>query len=339
MAIEVVIAGMGSRGRDWVREVRNSAAFSLAAAVEIDQSVLEDASQRLRIPRQQCFTRLETALAEIPCQAVIVATPSDSHVQPVETALNRGRAVMVEKPFTICLSEAVKLVLLAEQNKLPLLVAQNYRYLRSFRTARRLIAEGTLGKVNLVTCQYYRPVHEMPPWLARLHHSVLWGMGVHHLDALRHVLGKEVVGLSAESFARANGKLPPGASMQAMLAFQGDTRVLYSASYESSGHEFFEKGQEFYTRFVGDRGTLHVFQRWLIWCETGKLPRLVRRGPRKVSEEQILLRQLERAVLHGEPAEVNGRDNLKTMALLDACVRSAANHTWINPQDLLNEPN
>jgi predicted dehydrogenase len=246
---------------------------------------------------------------------------------------------MVEKPFTICLSEAVKLVLLAEQNKLPLLVAQNYRYMRSFRTVRRLIADGTLGNVNLVTCQYYRPAHEMAPWLAQLHHSILWGMGVHHLDALRHALGKEVIAVAAESFARPNSKLPPGASMQAMLSFEGDTRVLYAASYESSGHEFFEKGQEFYTRIVGERGTLHVFQRWLIWCEIGKLPRLVRRGPRKVSEEQILLQQLGRALLHGEPAEVSGRDNLKTMALLEACVRSSANHTWINPQDLLNEPN
>jgi predicted dehydrogenase len=339
VAIEIVIAGMGSRGRDWVREVRNSPAFKLAAAVEVDQNVLEDVSGKLSIPRQQCFTSLETALTEIPCQAVIVATPADSHVAPVDTALHHGRAVMVEKPFTICLSDAIRLVQRAEQNKLPLLVAQNYRYLRSFRTARRLIADGTLGKVNLVTCQYYRPAHEMPAWLARLHHSVLWGMGVHHLDALRHVLGKEVVGVSAESFARPNGELPPGASMQAMLSFEGDIRALYSASYESSGHEFFEKGQEFYARFVGDRGTLHVFQRWLIWCETGKLPKLVRRGPRKVSEEQILLQQLERAVLHGEPAEINGRDNLKTMALLEACVRSAANHNWINPQDLLNEPN
>lgn len=337
MAIETIIAGMGSRGRDWVYEVRNSSAFKLAAVVEVDQTVLDDGSRKLSIPPQQCFTSLETAIDETRCQVVIVATPANHHVQPVETALEHGLAVMVEKPFTICLSEAVKLVQLAEQNKLPLLVAQNYRYLRSFRTARRLIADGTLGKVNLVTCQYYRPAHEMAPWLAALHHSVLWGMGVHHLDALRHALGKEVIAVTAESFARPNGKLPPGASMQAMLSFEGDTRVLYSASYESSGHEFFEKGQEFYTRFVGDRGTLHVFQRWLIWCEIGKLPRLVRRGPRKISEEQVLLQQLERAMLHGEPAEVSGRDNLQTMAILEACKQSSSEQKWINPQELLNE--
>src|SRR6185295_18277160 len=151
---------------------------------------------------------------------------------------------------------------------------------RSFRAVRRLISAGALGTVNLVTCQYYRPAHDLAESLARLPHSVLWGVGVHHLDALRHALGKEVIDVTAESFTRPGGKLLPGASLQAMLTFEGDTRALYSASYESSGHEFFEKGQEFYARFVGDRATLHVFQRWLIMCEAGKLPRIVRRGRR-----------------------------------------------------------
>lgn len=339
MAIEVAIAGMGARGRDWVREVRNSPAFKMVAAVEVDQDVLERVSRELDIPHEQCFRDLESAITKTGCQAAIVATPANDHVQPVETALALQLGVMVEKPFTMRLSEAVKLVLLAEENKLPLLVAQNYRYLRSFKTARRLIADGALGTIRMVTCQYYRPAHEMAPWLAQLQHSVLWGMGVHHLDALRHVLGKEVTNLTAESFTRRAGNLPAGASLQAMMTFADEIRVVYTASYESSGHEYFEKGQEFYARFVGDRGTLHVFQRWLIMCEAGRLPRIVRRGRREISEEQVLLRQFERSLLHQEPAEVSGRDNLKTMAVLEACVRSAANRVWINPQELLDESN
>jgi hypothetical protein len=50
----------------------------------------------------------------------------------------------------------------------------------------------------------------------------------------------------------------------------------------------------------------------------------VRRGPREKNEERILLDQLERAMLSGEEAEVSGRDNLQTVAVLEACVRSAA---------------
>jgi len=337
MAIQVVIAGMGRRGRDWLKEVRLSMTFELAAVVDVDQRALDGVANDLNIPGDRCFTDLANALDQTQCQAVIVVTPPDSHVQACETALSRRLAVMVEKPFTLLLSEAVRVVSLADRQEAPLLVAQNYRYMRSFRTARRVISEGTLGRIGIVVCQYYRPPHDMATYLTQLPNNVLWGIGVHHLDALRHVLGQEVTSVAAESFTFPWGKLESGASLRVMFSFENETRGFYSASYESSGHEYFERGQEFYARFVGERGTLHVYQRWLILCESGKLPRIIRRGKREETEEQVLLRQFERAIVHGEPAEVSGRDNLKTMAILEACVRSARERTWINPQDLLNE--
>lgn len=125
--------------------------------------------------------------------------------------------------------------------------------------------------------------------------------------------------------------------MQTMLAFDGGTRALYSATYESSGHEYFEEGQEFYARFTGRLATLHVFHRWLFLCARGKWPRPVRRGRRHLTEEQIILRQLERALLHQEEPDSSGLDNLQTMAVLEACVRSASEQRWINPQELLDE--
>jgi predicted dehydrogenase len=189
----------------------------------------------------------------------------------------------------------------------------------------------------MVVGQYYRVPHALASSLARLTNSVLWGIAIHHLDALRYILSKDATGVLAESFTLPGGQLPRGGSMQMMLTFEGDVRALYSATYESSGHEFFERGQEFYIRFVGERATLHVFQRWLILCEKGKLPRLVRRGKRKVTEERLLLDQLERAVVTGEDPDSSGRDNLQTMAIVEACLRSAGERTWINPQELLDE--
>lgn len=337
MAIRVVVVGMGSRGQDWFREIQTNPGYELVGCVETDQTVLNEAAGKLSLPREQRFTALAAALDQNSCDAVIVATPAESHVQPCKLALARGLAVLVEKPFTLSLREAVELVSLAKQKGAPVIVAQNYRYMRSFRTARRLIDDGALGPVGMVVCQYYRVPHAMAASLARVKNSVLWGMGVHHLDALRYILGKRVTGVLAESFRLPWGQLPRGGSMQMMLTLEDDTRALYSATYESSGHEFFERGQEFYLRFVGERATLHVFQRWLLLCETGKLPRPVRRGPRKLTEERILLDQLERALVTGEEPDSSGRDNLQTMAVVEACVKSASERTWVNPQELLDE--
>jgi predicted dehydrogenase len=268
---------------------------------------------------------------------LIVATSADSHTTVCETALERGLGLLVEKPFTLRLDEAIKLVKLAERQRAPLVVAQNYRYMRAHRAVRRLIREGALGRVQLIVSQYYRVPHQMAASLARLHGSILWGMGVHHLDALRYVLGQEITIVAAQSFTPPWSNLPEGASMQALLAFSSGARGLYSATYEASGHEFFERGQEFYQRYVGERATLHVYHRWLVLCERGKWPRLVRRGPRDATEESLLLRQLERALVEGEEPESSGRDNLQTVAVMEACVRSAREQRWINPQELLNE--
>ncbi|MGH9903199.1 MAG: Gfo/Idh/MocA family protein, partial [Pyrinomonadaceae bacterium] len=213
----------------------------------------------------------------------------------------------------------------------------NYRYMRAFRTARRLVGEGALGRVGQAVCQYYRVPHGMAASLARLDHSVLWGVGVHHLDALRHVVGRRVTAVLAESYTLPWGSLPAGASLRVMLTFEDGARAVYTATYESSGHEFFERGQEFYARFVGARATLHVFHRWLVLCERGRLPRVVRRGAREVTEERVLLRQLAEALRDGAEPDSSGLDNLQTMAVVEACVRSADERRWINPQELLRE--
>lgn len=335
MAIRVMIAGMGERGRDWAREVRRSSAFELAACADTDAQVLSGASSGLSLPPQKCFQELERALDETSCDAVIVATGADSHAKVCQTALERGLGLLVEKPFTLRLIEAIRLVRLAERQGVPLVVAQNYRYMRAHRTVRRLIREGALGRVQMIVAQYYRVPHPMAASLARLPCSVLWGMGVHHLDALRYVLGQEVTNVAAQNFTPPWSALPEGASVQALLTFQEGARAVYSATYEASGHEFFERGQEFYQRFVGERATLHVFHRWLVLCERGRWPRLVRRGARRETEESVLLGQLERALARGEEVESSGRDNLQTVAVMEACVRSAQEQRWINPQELL----
>ena len=337
MALKVVIAGLGSRGRDWVREVRAASEYELVGCVDSDEQTLRNSSTSVGIDPTPTFVRLEDALDQVACDVVIVATAADEHVKVCKAALDRQIAVLVEKPFTLHLQEAADLVSLAELKKTPLLVAQNYRYLRSFRTVKQLLSDRRLGNVGTVVCQYYRPPHHMAASLSKLEHSVLWGVAVHHLDALRYVLGQEVTGVTSESYTLPWGDLPKGASLRLLLTFDEKTRGFYSATYESTGHEFFERGQEFYARFGGERATLHVFQRWLILCEQGKLPRLVRRGRREMTEEQVLLKQLARAISHGEPAEVSGRDNLQTMAILEACVRSSAEQRTINPQQLLKE--
>ena len=338
MAIRLVVLGLGRRGHEWVRVLRATPGFELVGTVEPDPGRRRAAAAALGLPDGLCHDRLDAAIEAGAPQAAIVATSIDSHVEPCRDALARGLGVLVEKPFALCLRDARGLVAEAEARRLPLMVGQNYRHMRMPRTLRRLFASGQLGRVGMVVVQAYRSQKETAPALATLPNSILWEIAVHHLDTLRHALGRPAVRVLAQRFTLPWSDAPPGASIQLLLEFEDGVRASFTASYDVRGQEFFERGQEFYLRAVSDRGTLHVFHRWLVWCERGRLPRFLRRGPRPEVEEMTLLRQLGHALTDGTEPESSGRDNLQTMALLEAAVRSAAEERWINPQDLFDEP-
>ena len=180
------------------------------------------------------------------------------------TALERGLGILVEKPFTQDLAEAIELVDRAEAAGVPLLVAQSYRRLRVHRAAREVVRSGRLGEVRQVICQHYRIE---PEPAIQGEHSTLWDLGAHHLDAIRDLVDDEPVAILASSFDE-------GLSAQVLLEFQNGARATYHATRRSSGHRFFERGKEHYLRAVGDRGTLHVLHRWLLLFESGRAPRL-----------------------------------------------------------------
>lgn len=334
MGLRVIVAGLGERGRLWARTVRDHPAFELIGGADPVPSAAELAVRETGLSPDRCFGSLDEALDRQKPDAVVIATPEDRHIEPVTEALSRRIPVLVEKPLTLRLADSLELVHTAEHLGVPLLVAQNYRYMRAHRTVRRLIREDALGRVGMIVAQYYRPDHRMAPSLVNLRNRILYGPTVHHLDAIRWCLGRDATRVSARLSRLPWGEEPPGATVQTMIEFE-DIRLSYVATYESSGHEFFEGGQEFYERVVGERATLHVFQRWLFLCERGKLPRPIRRGSRPVTEQHILLDQLERAIRAGEEPECSGRNNLGTMAMIEAILRSSDEHCAIDPRSLL----
>jgi predicted dehydrogenase len=329
--LRVTIVGTGQRGLEWGREIARSSSWTLVAVADIQSERAHRAAVALGLSESDAFAGVADAVDARPTDAVIVATPPGEHASSCEEALGRGLGVLVEKPFTLDLTTATRLVQRAQRDQLPLLVGQTYRYLRSQRAVRRLVEQGALGDVRLVDCRCYRTTRGRQEWVRQLRHGVLWELGVHHLDALRCTLEREPSAVLADV---RDSDDEHGGTAQVLLRFEDGVQGHYSVTYDSVGHERFENGQEFYERIVGERATLHVFHRWLVLFEPGRLPRPIRRGPRAVSEDAMLLSQLERALRLGEEPDASGRDNLGTMALLEAASRSADGGRWVNPQDL-----
>ncbi len=97
---------------------------------------------------------------------VVVATPNASHHPIAKQCLLAGRHVVVDKPFTPTLAEALDLVQIAKQQRRIVTVYQDRRYTGDFATVQQVVSEGTLGRVVLFESHFdrFRPERKPNAW-------------------------------------------------------------------------------------------------------------------------------------------------------------------------------
>ncbi len=90
---------------------------------------------------------------------VVIPTPNDTHFPLAKAALEAGKHVVVDKPFTVTLSQARELEALAKSGGRLLSVFHNRRWDSDFLTVKALISEGLLGEVGYFESHFdrYRP--------------------------------------------------------------------------------------------------------------------------------------------------------------------------------------
>jgi len=90
---------------------------------------------------------------------IVIPTPNDTHFPLARAAMEAGKHVVVDKPFTVTLSQARELEAMAKSRGLVLSVFHNRRWDSDFLTLKVLIAEGKLGEVSYFESHFdrYRP--------------------------------------------------------------------------------------------------------------------------------------------------------------------------------------
>jgi predicted dehydrogenase len=95
------------------------------------------------------------AISRPEVNAVIVATSEGEHVQPVMQALERGKAVLVEKPIALTLAEADRIAAEAEKRKANLRVGYSRRYKDRYLIAKEQVVQGRVGKIVGAAARVY----------------------------------------------------------------------------------------------------------------------------------------------------------------------------------------
>jgi len=125
--------------------------FFMSAVVERSKEKSEE-----KYPDTVICRSVKEMLDDADIELVVVNTPVQTHFEYVKMALNAGKNVIVEKPFTVNVSEAEELVKLAYDKNLFLSVYQNRRFDRDYLQVQKILSEGKLGTIKEVEIRFDR---------------------------------------------------------------------------------------------------------------------------------------------------------------------------------------
>jgi predicted dehydrogenase len=167
--------------------------FNVAAIASRTESSARAAAVKWAIPAVFADWR---ALVESPAvQIVDVSYPFDEdRREVVEFAASHGKHILMEKPLAHSFENAARLVQIARENNIVLAVNQNARWAPAYRAATHAIAQGLIGKPFFITHHMQNNQDSQPwfqsKWYSKQPRFQLLEYAVHHLDLVRHWVGK-----------------------------------------------------------------------------------------------------------------------------------------------------
>jgi len=132
-------------------------------------------------------------------KGVIIATPPHTHYEVAKTCLQAGLHVMIEKPMTTNVIDAVDLIELAKDKNLVLMVGHLLIYHPAIIALKLIIDNGFLGNINYISA------HRLNLGQVRKDENVLWSFAPHDISIMIHLTGRmpRVTGVSAGTYITA----------------------------------------------------------------------------------------------------------------------------------------
>jgi predicted dehydrogenase len=131
--------------------------------------------------------------------AIAVVTPVWAHYELAKTALENGKHVFIEKPFTSNSAQAEELIELAARKKLTIMVDHTFLFTGAVRKIRELTESGALGDL------YYYDSLRVNLGLFQHDVSVIWDLAPHDLSIMDHVIKCEPEAIVATGEKHLNG--------------------------------------------------------------------------------------------------------------------------------------
>ena len=336
--LKVGIIGCGK-----ITEVRHAPEYAENPNVEI-VGFYDYFPEKARAMAEQyggrAFESMEALLAS-DVDAVSVCVANDSHASASIAALKAGKHVLCEKPMAVTRADCAEMVRGAAETGRTLMIGQNQRFARAPVEARRLIAEGRLGRVLAFHTTFGHPGPEgwtgqKNSWFfdkKRAAFGALADLGVHKTDLMHYLLGERIVKVSA-NFTTLDKKYPDGTP----IAVDDNAFCIYTT--ESGAVGTMHVSWTFYgrednsTRIYGTEGVLRIYddpEYSLIWEKRDGSVERFALDQMTSNEEQTtggrtstgVIDAFVDSVLAGRPSPIDGSEAIKAMQVIFAAEQSA----------------
>ena len=178
------------------------------------------------------YATYEELLADTDCEIIYIATPHERHADDAVTALRAGKHVLLEKPITITMEDADRIIEAEKDSGKAVIIGPSHSFDPAIQQASQLISSGLYGPVRIIHSAYhtdfmYRP--RRPKELDPATGGVIFSQGAHQFDIARLLAGGDATQILGQVFINDPARKASGAyACQISFSGGGVASLIYS---------------------------------------------------------------------------------------------------------------
>jgi predicted dehydrogenase len=197
--INVGLVGYGYWGPNLARNFSGIGSADLVAICDSDQIALKKAQKSY--PGITATRNYQDITSSVAIDAVAIVTPVSTHYEIARHALENGKHVFIEKPFTASVDEAEELIELAQRNNLTIMVDHTFLHTGAVKKIKQLIDDDVLGEL------YYFDSIRINLGLFQKDINVVWDLAPHDLAIMDFLIQHKPIAVTATGTAHFNHEL------------------------------------------------------------------------------------------------------------------------------------
>jgi predicted dehydrogenase len=196
-------------------------------------------------------------LARRDIDAVFISTPHAQHAEQAVAAAQSGKHILLDKPMAASVADCDRIIGAAGNAGVNVMIMFGQRFRKVNREAHRLIQDGAIGKVRQIHTYALNSggLGSLPPWQSHPENlGTLFGHGIHNIDQVRWLTGKEVLTVSAE--VQRDSQSNNEVSTMAVLGVDGGAIATVWVSWTIPSPGISQSA--FSARVIGETGILDI---------------------------------------------------------------------------------